>query len=166
MAIDNLKSTLITNRDNLPPILSNPTLVGGKIVEAIGSVTTGAADSAGSVYKMVPVQSNARVSSIVLQCAALGTGCTINCGVYNNTADGGAAINATFFASGLDCHAALGPTDIINQSGTNTIALQEQPLWQALGLASDPGKQWDICLAVAVATAAAGLIGIKSRTVQ
>lgn len=166
MSVVQLKSTVISNRDAAPTVLTNPATSGGRLEEAQGFVTTGAADSIGSVYTLLSLPSNARVSSLLLQCEALGAGCTANVGVYQNTANGGAAINATFFASALDVHAALSPTDIVNQAGNNNLSLQEMPLWQALGLASDPGTSFDISVALAAATAAAGRIGLKARVVK
>jgi hypothetical protein len=117
---------------------------------------------------MVTVPSNARVTSVKLQSDALGAGATVNCGVYYPTnppaglgVAGGAAIAATLFGSAIDVHAAVALTDITNQAGNNGVANQELELWQAAGLSKDPGCLLDIGVAVSVAIAAAGKIGIK-----
>lgn len=178
MAVVTRKSTAIGNRDAIPTVPTLAAYDGGMVKEKSGYVLTVTGDSATSKYPMVSVPSNTRVSGIVLQCAAQGAGATINCGVYvpstsnpallalNSGYTAGAAINATFFASAVDVSGALSSTEIVNQSGSNTLDKQEQELWQALGLASDPGCMLDIALAVGVAIASGGLIGIKVKYVQ
>lgn len=161
-----LKSNLIANRDAVPQIISNAILGPAPIKEVTGYVSAGAADGIGTLYTMVTVPSNARITSVILQNQALGTGGAVNCGVYQNTMAGGAAVNATLFASAESVVSAQGPTDITNQSGSFGIDLQEQPLWQALGLSSDPGTNYDIALAVSAAGTAAGKVGLKVRFVQ
>lgn len=176
MSVVTRKSTAISNRDATPTLPNLAAFDGGSVREKEGFVSAANGDSISSVYPMVSVPSNCRVSSIVLQCEALGAGAKVNCGVYAPTQAiqalgvlgyaAGAAINATFFASALDVSAALASTEIVNQSGSNTLNLQEQELWQALGLASDPGCMLDISLAVNAAIAAAGRVGIKTKYVM
>lgn len=176
MAVVTRKSTAIGNRDASPTVPTMAAYDGGLLREKEGFVTTASGDSTGSVFPMVSVPSNSRVSSIVLQSEAQGGACTVNCGVYAPTQGnpalsglgyaGGAAINASFFASALSVVAAVASTEVINQSGSNTLNLQEQELWQALGLTSDPGCMLDISLALGAATAAAARIGIKVKYAQ
>jgi hypothetical protein len=177
MAVFSLKSTVIANRDATPKIFTDAYVSGGELEESEGFVQTGsAADSVGSKYTLCQVPSNARVSSLILQNDAMGGAGALNIGVYYPTfipvgaglsaALAGTAINATLFASALSVVAAGGPTDEINQSGNNTIAKQELPLWAAAGLAADPGIQLDIAVAVSTVLAAQGYIGIKARYVK
>lgn len=176
MAVVNKTSTLITNRDATPKVLTDATISGGDVRSTEGYVTTNNGDSATSTYRLCTVPSNARVDTVKYQCGILGTSCTINVGVYYPTfipvgagsltaALAGTSINTTFFASGIASATAVALTEITNQSTTNTIALQELPLWQAVGLSADPGISLDIVANVAVATAAAGLVGVKVQYV-
>lgn len=175
MAVVTKKSLAITNRDATPVVPVGASIFGGAIKECEGFVTTNAGDSATSVYQLVSVPSNSRITSIVLQSEALGTSCSVNCGVYAPTQSNpalvalgfqaNAVINATFFASAQAVATATTTTEIINQSASNTLNLQELELWQALGLASDPGCMLDISLAVQVATVNAARIGIKVKYV-
>lgn len=175
MAVVTRKSTAIANRDASPTVSTMAAYDGGTIKEKEGYITAANGDSVGSYYPMASVPSNSRISSIVLQSEALGAGATVNCGVYAPTQSipalaalgfaAGSAVNAAFFASALSVAAAVASTEIINQSGSNTLNLQEQELWQALGLASDPGCNLDIGLAMSAATAAAGRIGVKIKYV-
>lgn len=172
MAVVNIKSNLITGRDAVPKVLADAATSGANLSATTGYVTTNNGDSATSTYRLCQVPSNARVEAVKYQCAALGTSCTINVGVYYPTyipigagalvaSNASAAISAAFFASAIASATAVAITDVTNQSGTNTIDKQEMPLWQAVGLSADPGIMLDIVATVAVATAAAGLVGVK-----
>ncbi len=172
MAINNRSSTMISNRDASPLILSNPSFSRSDLKEAYGYVSAVNADSAGSIYRMFQMPSNMRLSSIILQCEALGAGAKVDVGAYygNDAKDiflgnvlAGAVISANFFATAVDVSGALGPTDVSNESGSYTLDKQQMPLWQALGLASDPECHIDIAAVVNVAIAATGLLSLKGR---
>jgi hypothetical protein len=177
MAVAILKSTIIANRDSVPKILTDPYVSGGELRVSEGYVQTATAtDSAGSIYRLCQIPSNARVEAVVLQCDAL-TGGAANVGVYYPTfIPTGApqlagivsnqAINTSFFASAQSVGTALGPVNVVNQSGQNTIAKQELPLWQAIGLAADPGISLDICVTLSTAITAQGYIGLKTTYVE
>ena len=173
MAIDlTLKSNAITNREATPSVANEPGQGGASKLRSVtgylASVT--AALSVGSIIRMVSVPSNAIVHRVVFQSAIQGdasdTG-TVDIGVYRTNKDGGLvafASSDSFFASAIDwATTAVARTDETNQSGTNTIAKQNQPLWKAIGMAKDPNAMLDICLTVSTAdvvegTGAAGLM--------
>ena len=173
MAVNTRKSTFIGNRDATPTVATGASIAGGHPREATGYVTATNGDSANSYYPMVSIPSNSRVNSVRLQCAALGAGAKVNCGVYYPTnppaslgVTASSAISATLFASALDVSSAVALTDITNQAGNNTIDKQEQEIWQAAGLSADPGCTLDIGCAVNVAIAQSGFLGIKVSSVQ
>lgn len=171
MGIVNITSTYVKNRDASPKVLTDAGIANGLLRSTQGYVTTNNGDSATSTYRLCSVPSNARVNSVDYQCAAQGTSCTINVGVYYPTyipvgaglaaSLAGTAISAAFFASAIASASAVAITNITNQAGTNTIDLQELPLWQALGLSVDPMIELDIVATVQVATAASGKLGVK-----
>jgi len=173
MAVVVLKSTVITNRDAVPKVLTDALVAGQDLSEAEGFVAPANGDSAGSTYILHSVPSNARMSSLIMQNSALGAGARVDLGVYYpsfipkgaglDAIAPNQVIDADFFANSVDVSAALGPVEYINQSGSNTIAKQEQSLWQAIGLSADPGIDLDIVATVEVAMAAAGFLGAKSR---
>jgi hypothetical protein len=74
-----------------------------------------------------------------------------------------AAIDQDFFATAIDCASAVTPTEVINESGTNTLDKRIQPLWQALGLTADPGGNIDIVATVVTTavTTGTGKFGIS-----
>lgn len=172
----NLKSTLLTNRDATPKVLTDAYLSGGIMEEVQGSVKTGNPDAAGSTYRLVSVPSNARISQIYWQADALGSGCQLDVAVWYPTQvpQGGAAflaasvaatlISSSIFATALAGSAsAVALTEVTNQSTNYLIPLQETPLWNVLGLASDPEVSLDIGFSLRFATAAAGYAGLKVR---
>lgn len=175
MTTYNLKSTIITNRDATPKVLSDPYLAGS--VNAVeGYVqTNGAADGVGSTYRLLQIPSNARVEAVKIQADALATGCTLSVGVWYPTyipvgaglaaSVASTVINTALFASAMAASNATASTDITNQSTNNSIVNQELPLWKAAGLASDPGIDLDIVVYVAGAVAAQGYIGLKAAYV-
>lgn len=173
MATYNILSTALTNRDATPKVLTDAAIDGGSPKVAYGFVQTkGAADGVGSTYRMCQVPSGARVKSVVLQSDNLGSGCSVAIGVFYPTAiplgaglvssQASLWINTTFFASAYSCSGAVAPVNLITYSGsTNTIALQQAPLWSALGLLSDPMINLDIVIEVAAAVATQGNIGLN-----
>lgn len=160
---ESLKSTVITNRDATPAVINDGRLAKGSLRESIGSVTTTTGKTTGSKYTLCSVPSSAIVSQILLSCAALGTATAADVGVYRNTADGGAAVDADFFATAVDLSAALSNSDITNESGTYTLDKQEQPLWQAAGMSADPMTSLDIVVTSTATIAAGGLLSLKVR---
>lgn len=175
-----IKSTIITNRDATPKVLNDAYVDGGHVRQSQGYVQThGAADAAGSLYVLCTVPSKARVSSVQLTADALGTSCALNVGVYWPTfipvgsglssANQGKEVltgSSNFFASALGCSAATTETNIVNSSGSNTVAKQELPLWSAIGMASDPCIDLDIVVSVQTAVALQGYIGLKVAYVE
>lgn len=150
MTTENILSSIITNRDAVPQVKNNDLTAGAQVQSTLGLCTSTTGKTTGSTYRFVEVPSNARVNSVQIQSEAQGTSTAIDVGVYRNTMDGGAVVSAAFFASAIDVSSAVTKTDITNESGTNTIAKQLQPLWQAAGLSVDPGGTLDI---VATSTA-------------
>src|SRR3569623_2147217 len=61
------------------------------------------------------------------------------------------AINQAIFDSAIALTSASQPTNVIYESGTNTPAKRYMPLWQALGLSSDPGGYIDIVCTLSTA---------------
>ena len=175
MAVVNLKSVQISNRDSLPKIFTDAFVDAGYAKGTIGSVQTGAADSVGSVYRLIQVPSNARLSALDFVCDAAGG--AVDIGAYYPTyvpkGDGkldtvvpGSVINQNFFAAAQSAAAVLKQTSVLNASGYNTISKQEMTLWAALGMAQDPGILLDICLTVTTAMSAAGFIGLKATYIS
>jgi hypothetical protein len=165
MGTSSLKSTVITNRDASPRVASNANLAGGILRSAVGSATAAAADDTNSRYRVIRIPTNAYVRAVYVSSVAQGGSGAVNVGVYRATADGGAVVSATLFASALSVVSAVSRSDVTNQSTNYTAAKREQPLWQAAGLTSDPGGELDLVIAPSAALTNGGAIAAEVQYV-
>lgn len=170
MAVDlTLKGTAIANREATPQVHNNPGLGEGAVEKVaygyLASVT--AALSITSIIRLVQVPSNAIVTGLGLSSGAQTAG-AFDVGVYRTNKDGGAVVDQDFFATAVSCALAVVNTDILNESTTNTLAKQSQPLWQAVGMSADPKSDLDIALTVATTdvTTGTGAIALRVRYIQ
>lgn len=174
MAVDHVKSTPVTNLDAIPAVQNSAGEGGpGYTQTVIGSAVAVASSSADSTYQLVRIPSNAKVSQVRFESGAQGAG-AFDIGVYYATngrsgpskatsllaAD---AIDQDFFATVIDCASAVAITDITNESGTNTLVKRVQPLWEALGLSTDPMCMFDIVATVktTAVTTGTGRLGVS-----
>lgn len=160
MATEALKSTQLSNADASPVVFNSNIDVGGYLRSKVATVEAAGGD-AGSTYRLVRLQANWRVHRVELATDDLGTGLTLNVGLYDVTDDG--VEDADFFASALDvASAAVGRTDISYQSGVRTINDVGQTLREELGLsdtAANRAKLLDV-YATSVSSAATGTITV------
>lgn len=164
MAVVAVKSTLITNADALPAVLNSPRVDGGfeRIEVATAAITD--TDSIGSTYRMFRVPSNAVMTDLRIYSPDIGTTTISDIGLYRTAKDGGAVVDANFFADALSLKdGALNGVDVLHEGGGFfTIANSGKELWDALGLTSDPSVFYDVAFtltAAADATATVKLIG-------
>jgi len=163
MATVHLKSVAITNATATPRVLNNANLDGGVLRAASGFVTGTAADSVGSTYRYCRVPSCARIQSVVYASAAAGATGQVDIGIYQTAENGGAVVDADFFASALDPGGgAIAPTDVTHESGQYALTESNMPLWQALGLTSDPCRDYDVAatLTEIIADACSSLVKV------
>ena len=157
-----LKSAQLTALDTVTPSLADVQNAGNgapaRTVTVSGSSATVSADNTASTYQLVRVPSNAVIKYVGFSAQAMSAG-KLSISVYysDSTIDGTAAANQglvvpttgkTFFASQQSLATALNQTDVTfaNQAaaGANNPSLINTRLWQALGLATDPGGFFDI----------------------
>lgn len=168
MVQDLLKSLSITNADASPVVATN-TGAGAngydkEINDFVTPTAAGLADTT-SRYQMVRLPSNAKLKSLKLTSdAALDTNGTpllsLDVGLYysDSTTDGspqallGTAISVNLFAAILVFTTVF---QEVNALKSFAVAKRNQPLWQAAGLASDPGGFFDIVVAVHAGAATA-----------
>lgn len=171
----NLLSTAITSLNATPPVRSTAGIgAPGWLRTMTGkcaALTT--AFTAGGILRMCRVPSNCFVVEVYWKADASTT--TVDCDVgvyYSNALDGttatnvaaaDTAIDADFFASAVDMHTAStgGWTPITFESTTYTAAKIVQPLWQAIGLTSDPGGFLDICFTNTSTTSGAPVLSCR-----
>ena len=170
MAVDlTLKSTAITNREATPRVLNNPGVGEGAVVKcAVGYLASVTASlSITSIIRLVQVPSNAIVVDVHFQSGAQTAG-KFDLGIYRTNADGGAVVDADFFASAIDCASAVALASVIGESGQYSIAEQSLPLWNAVGASSDPKSMYDVALTVVTTdvTTGTGAVQVKVYFVQ
>lgn len=172
MTADALKSASITSLDAVASSgapIAIPTAGAGskrRVCDTRDFVTPTAAGLAdtGSKYKVVRVPTNAKVKKVTLIAdAALDSGSpslAVDVGAYysDSTTDGTPAANqGTNVNSGKNdfiANAAFAQgasTLVISSDGTWGAANKQKALWDALGLSTDPGGNFDIVMAVHVA---------------
>lgn len=136
-----LNSTYIANRDATPAVL---TTVGGEIRRVQG-VVEAAGESATAVYRFCSIPSNARSIRVFFASDDLGTGLTLDVGIHQTTANGGAVVDADFFASAIDvATAAVAFTEVTYERAATRIADADKPLWEQLGLSADSNRDYDV----------------------
>lgn len=150
MAVVNRNSNTIANAIATPRVASNPAEGGpARLHEVAGLVTPAADDSANSIHRFVRVPSNASIREILFSSADASSAGAINLGVYETEENGGAVVDADLFASAFVL--TDGPYEqqsLIFESGEYTYAEALKPLWEVLGLAKDPGKEYDIAATI------------------
>lgn len=165
MAVVNVSSQIITDLDATPVVKTNQLEKGGKL-RFMAGVAEFAASDATSVARVLRVNSAALVDTLKFASDDLGTGGTVDVGLYRTTADGGAVVDADFFASAVDTDtAAVALTDVTYESGVVTIDNRAKPLWSQLGLSSDPQVDYDITVTRNTATGT-GTVFLKCAYVE
>lgn len=173
MAVENIKSTPVTNLDS-SPVVYNTQGEGAKFdLEHIDSfATAAAAASINSTYRFVRVPTTIKVKELIFESEAQGAG-AIDIGVYysssTNDSPGALALagvvvpgQQALFASAVAITAAVTPTNVVNESGSYTLDKRSLPLWQVAGLAADPGGFFDIVGTLTTAvTTGTGRMGVR-----
>lgn len=169
MAVVTTKSNAVTAGDAFPQTNTQQKIHGGRLRESLGVIEAVSGDSIDSQYRLARINSGDRISRVLLSCDAI-TDAAVDIGIYDVAAvNAGAVVDADFFASGQSLASAQVNLDVTHEADAADagvgfgLADVEKPLWQALGLSSDPGKQYDI---VATLTAAAGAAGTVVLRVQ
>ncbi len=143
MGVVNLKSDLITARDATPRTPVPAAREGGYVKHWVATVEVATSDTSTSTYRMGVVPSNALISSLKIFSDDMGSLTTIDFGIYDTEANGGASISQACYASAIDTHSgALNGTDITYEA--RDIANCAQRVWEVLGLSADPCKDYDL----------------------
>ncbi len=167
-----LKAAQVTALDAVPygDLQSEGGGAPGRLKTVSGFLNTVSGDLTASTYQLVRVPSFAFIKHVRIAWAAMGAG-DLDVSVYysSSTTDGTPAAlqglvvpttGAVFFLDGQDLTSAGGWTDITFQnqanSGSYTPAMVNKRLWDALGLATDPGGFFDIVGVIGATTVTTG----------
>ena len=162
MATVNTKSTIVTNADATPPVMTNNNISGGRLRLAKGTVAVAAADDDASTFRICRIPAHCVVDSIYVASDALSTGASYAFGVYRTAADGAAAVDADVWADAVDLSAAVAKTAITYEKTATDISKVEQPIWQLAGVSASPtpGTMYDVVATATAAGTAAGDITV------
>lgn len=127
-----------------------------------GTVAVTTNDSVNSQYRFCRVNSADSIKQLFLGSDALGGTAAVKVGLYevnSTTAAENTSANEALFVSSVTLTSALAPTDErFNTLAGNTIG---QRIWELLGLASDPGKEYDLCATLTVVAASNGKLSFR-----
>ena len=165
MAVVAVKSTLITNADATPAVLNSPRVDGGFERIEVATAEIANTDSIGSTYRMFRVPSNAVMTDLRIYSPDIGTTTISDIGLYRTAKDGGAVVDANFFADALSLKdGALNGVDVLHEGGGFfTIANSGKEIWDALGLSSDPSVFYDVAFTLTAAADATGTVKLIGR---
>lgn len=160
-AVVTVKSSVITNRDATPSVLSNRMLQGGEVKHCRAQAAIANGDSIASKYLFFSIPSNAMVVSVRASAPDIGTTTAGDVGLYKETKDGGAVVDADFFKAAVVLNAgAISKSELVN-GNVITVALAEKRVWELLGLTADPDLIYDVVLTLTGAADAAGNVELE-----
>lgn len=160
-AVANTLSTLVTNSDASPPVMNQALVDGGRVRERVGTVEIAAADDDTSVYRMMRVRSSDRISELLVHNDAITGGTDFDLGVYDPASRGGAVVDINCFADAVDLSSAQAGVNITFEGGD--VANIAKPLWEILGLSSDPELEYDVCFTGVTVGSGAGTVSLQAR---
>lgn len=166
MPVVTVKSARITGRDSTPPVRGGLTLGPRRLYDECATVEVTNGDSIASKYVLATVPSHASMRELDVYCDAI-TSAAADFGIYRTTQDGGAVVDADVFGSAVSLATAnVVGNNILHESGVLDIAKIEQPLWQLLGLTSDPGVDYDVVATLTAAATASGTLTVRITYAQ
>jgi hypothetical protein len=167
MADDSKKATAITKLDSVPMERPSSWQHGGALKAYGGTIEAADAASIGTVYRFFRVPSWARCDNLVLMNDALSAG-AMDIGLYRTAADGGAVVDADFFASAVavsSANKATGGSNIAYEADSTAMNIDkvEKRIWEVLGLTIDPVLEYDVAGTVTTALGAAGTVSLRGH---
>jgi len=163
-AVVNVKSTTLTNLDAAQVVRAKAFANGAPLKEWVEVTTQTAGDSIASVYRFFRVPSWIRVSEILVDSPDIGTTGIADIGLYRTAADGGAVVDADFFASAFVLSGgAVANSQVAHESAVVAVADYGKRIWEQLGLAADPQVYYDVCMTLTAAHDATGIVALRLR---
>ncbi len=161
-----IDSTIISNRAASPRVANDPWNDAQIKSTGAGSVEVSTATDIADELRFFRVKSNAVIKQVLLSCDAVAVGGAIDIGVYRTDDDGGAVVDADFFASAQVVTAALVDSNVAHESAVYGIEDKNKPLWEALGLSEDSQVWYDIAGTVTTDMGGAGTLMLEATYVD
>ena len=157
----NVSTTLISNRAATPRVANEAWNNAAVKSTGVGLLEVSTAEDSTDVLRFLQIRSNAAIREVKLYCDAVAVGGAMDVGIYQTADNGSAVVDADFFASAQVVTAALAGTNIAHESAVYGIEDLDKPLWEALGLSSDPGILYDVAGTITTDMGGAGTIGLE-----
>lgn len=167
MAIVNTKSTIVTNADATPKVMTRGAIGAGRRRGAVATVEVAAADDNNSVYRFFRVHSSWIITELWLYNDAITSGSSYDCGLYRTADDGGAVVDADCWATAVTMVSArtgtAAPLNLVFEA--LNIDKVEKTVWEVAAIAvttitADPAVWYDICLTANTVGSGAGTISM------
>lgn len=163
MAVVNTKSTAITNADaSGARTFTQSFLEKAPVYFSTGTVEVAAADDDTSTFRFCRLPSGAKVIKIEVYNDAITAGTSYDVGLYRTAADGGAVVDADYFASAVDLSSAHTAALDVTYEAQN-IDKVEKRLYENLPspLTADPFYMYDVVATANTIGSAAGTITVQ-----
>lgn len=164
MAVETVKSTLITNRDAALPVQKLTELAGGVVKSVFALATVAVSASSASKYVFFQVPSNCRLRELKLMCTTTGSVATMDLGLFRTTADGGAVVDQDRLGSAIAISSPILEStynNSLSESADTAFTDFEKPLWSMLGLSADPGYNYDVVGVLQAAAEVGGTVALE-----
>lgn len=158
----NVDSTIISNRAATPRVANDPWVYAMLKTTGAGIVEVSTDEDSGDILSFTYIRSNAVVKRVLLSCDAVTSAGAMDIGLYQTADNGGAVVDADFFASAQVVTSALSNLDVTHESGVYGIEDKDKPLWEALGLSEDPGIWYVIAGTVTTDMGGAGTLCVEA----
>ena len=164
MAIEELKSTIITNAD---AHVANDKRIDGGIEKTFSATFEVGIFDALSTYRVCRVPANCRLTFLGYKCDAM-TGGPLDFGVYQTTYNGGAVVDLDVLATDVVVTSAINTTELNHLWDVLDIIKIEKPLWDLIGVATQPIRGWeyDIVVTTSTAVTAGGTLSVTVKIVD
>lgn len=171
MAVVALKSTAVTNQNATPRVQNAVGNENGGVTRAVnGFANIASGDSVGSTYRIGKIRSSDYMDRLRIVSADIGTTTAADVGLYDvlTASNGGTVVDADFFASAVVLNGGAIDSDITFESAAagGLYTNGEKRVWEALGLSSDPSKEYDVALTLTGAADAAGTVLLRVYVVR
>lgn len=161
-----IDSTLISNRAATPRVFNDPWTDAQVKSTGSGIIEVSTSEDAADELRFFRIKSNCVVREVLLSCDAISTSGAIDVGIYRTDDDGGAVVDADFFASAQVVTSALTLSNVAHESGVYGIEDRNKPLWEALGLTEDPQVWYDVVGTITTDMGGAGTLVLEATYVD
>jgi hypothetical protein len=161
MAVVNVLSAQLTNRDLVPAQLQDPRIAGSDLRGGAGAAIITSGDDIASIYRLFSIPAKAVLRTLKISSPDLGTTTIVNIGLYRTTKNGGTVVDADFFIATVSLKdGAIAKQEALN-GNIVTLAKMETKLGDQTGPVTFGDAEYDVCLTLTAASDATGSVFVE-----